>query len=226
MLHWSYWPNGKTWKSRGHRSYRPTRKYRPNRPQGIQGVPGVTGATGNTGPTGQAIESIIPFASGLPITLTTIAGGLIGTPAFVGFGSSAPGIAIVNDTINLTNPSATLTNFAFSVPRDGVITSIAAYFSTTLALSLVGSNVLISAQLFQSTAPNNNFTAIPGALVSLSPILTSILAVGTISSGIAQNLSIPVTAQTRLILVYTATASGLSLLNSVVGYASAGVGIA
>jgi hypothetical protein len=38
-------------------------------------------------------------------------------------------------------------------------------------------------------------------------------------------LAIPVTAQTRLLLVFSATATGLSLVNTIVGYASAGVTI-
>jgi hypothetical protein len=38
-------------------------------------------------------------------------------------------------------------------------------------------------------------------------------------------LAIPVTAQTRLLMVFSATATGASLLNTVVGYASAGITI-
>ncbi|WP_308737459.1 hypothetical protein [Paenibacillus sp. PCH8] len=48
---------------------------------------------------------------------------------------------------------------------------------------------------------------------------------GTISNGITTGLAIPVTAQTRLLLVFSATAAGLVLVNTVVGYASGGVNI-
>lgn len=201
----------------------------PTGPTGVTGVTGVTGPTGPMGATGATgiagSSAIIPLASGIPVSLTTIAGGLVGTPAFVGFGSSAPGVSIAGGVIDLTNPAGTLTNFAFSVPRDGTITSLAAFFSTTAALSLVGSTIQITAQLYQSTAPNNSFTAIPGAVVTLSPAITGVIAVGTISSGITTGLNIPVTAQTRLLLVFTATASGLTLVNTVAGYASAGIAI-
>lgn len=190
---------------------------------GITGPTGNTGATGATGPTGAS--AIIPFASGIPLSLTTIAGGLVGTPGFVGFGSSAPGLSIVGGVIDLTNAAGTLTNFAFSMPRAGTITSISAYFSTTAALSLVGSTVTITATLYQSTAPNNSFTAVPGATVTLAPPLTGILSVGSISSGIVTGLNIAATAETRFLLVFTATASGLSLVNTVAGYASAGIAI-
>ena len=197
---------------------------------GATGATGITGATGATGPTGatgaNGSTSIIPLASGLPISLTTIATGLAGIPAFIGFGSSAPGLTILGSNIDLTNPSGTLSNFAFSMPRAGTITSLSAYFSTTAALSLLGSSITIRAQLYVSNTPNNVFTPIPGAIVNLAPALSGTISIGTISSGITTGLSIPVTAQSRLLMVYSAQASGLSLVNTVVGYASAGIEIA
>ncbi|MEG0274883.1 MAG: exosporium glycoprotein BclB-related protein, partial [Longicatena sp.] len=207
----------------------PTGNTGANGATGVAGPTGANGATGPTGPTGpqgeEGAAAIIPFSSGLPITVTTIAGGLVGTPAFVGFGSSAAGLSIVGGVIDLTNAAGTLTNFAFSMPRAGTITGISAFFSTTAALSLVGSNVTITATLYRSTTPNNSFTAVPGATLNLSPTLTGILAIGTITSGTLTGLNINVTNQTRLLLVFTATATGLTLINSVVGYASAGIAI-
>ncbi len=195
-------------------------------PTGPTGATGNTGANGATGPTGPAgSTSIIPYASGLPITLTTIAGGLIGTPAYLGFGSSGEGLSIVGNTIDLTNPAGTLTNFAFTLPRDGTITAINVYFSTTAALSLIGSTVTINAQLYQSSTPNNTFTAIASSLVSLTPALTGVLSIGSISKGTLTGLSIPVQTGNRILLVLTASASGLSLVNTVVGYASASIAI-
>ena len=201
----------------------------PTGPTGATGEDGSTGATGPTGPTGSTgaagASAIIPFASGLPVSLTTIAGGLVGTPAFIGFGSSAPGISIIGNTIDLTNPSGTLTNFAFTMPRDGVITSIDVFFSTTAALSLVGSTITIEAKLYESIAPNNTMTVVPGTTVTLTPSLTGVISIGTISKGILTGLNINVPAGTRLMLVLTARASGLSLVNTVAGYVSAGVAI-
>ncbi|MZQ87245.1 hypothetical protein GQF01_34530 [Paenibacillus sp. 5J-6] len=188
---------------------------------------GVTGATGVAGPTGatglDGSGPIIPFASGLPASLTTILGGAVGTASLVGFGNMAPGVSILGGIIDLTGAGGTLLNLAFSMPRAGTITSIAAYFSTTAALLLTGTTVTITAQLFSSATPSNNFTAIPGAVVTLAPALTGLLPIGTISNGITTGLTIPVTAQTRLLLVFSCTAAGLSLVNTVIGYASAGV---
>jgi BclB C-terminal domain-containing protein len=169
--------------------------------------------------------AIIPFASGLPVALTTIAGGLAGLPAFVGFGSSAQGLTLLGSTIDITNASGTLSNFAFQVPRAGTITSFSAFFSTTIALSLIGSTVTVNAQIYQSTTPNNVFSPIPGTLIGLSPSLSGVISIGTLLNGALTGLNIPVTTQTRLMLVFSASASGLTLVNTVTGYASAGLSI-
>ena len=157
--------------------------------------------------------------------MTTIAGGLAGLPAFVGFGNSAQGLTLLGSSIDITNASGTLSNFAFQVPRAGIITSFSAFFSTTAALSLVGSTVTVNAQIYQSVTPNNVFTPIAGTLISLSPSLTGVISIGTLLNGALTGLNIPITAQTRLMLVFSASASGLSLINTVVGYASAGLSI-
>ncbi|MDI9261143.1 exosporium glycoprotein BclB-related protein [Alicyclobacillus sendaiensis] len=154
-----------------------------------------------------------------------MAGGLVGTTSLVGFGSSVTGVTLLGSgQIDLTGAGGTLLNFAFSMPRDGTITSIVAYFSATAALNLLGTTVTITAQLFESTTPNNTFSPISGASVTLTP-LTGTIAVGQIATGSATGLSIPVSAGTRLLLVFSATASGLSLVQTVAGYASAGVAI-
>ena len=114
---------------------------------------------------------------------------------------------------------------AFSVPRAGTITSLAAYFSVTAGLNILGTTITITAQLYQSTTPNNSFTAVPGAVVTLSPALTGTVSIGAVSNGITTGLNIPVNPQTRLLLVFSATASGLSLVNTIAGYASAGLTI-
>jgi BclB C-terminal domain-containing protein len=170
--------------------------------------------------------AIIPYASGTPAILTTVLGGLAGTTSLVGFGSSATGVTIIGTTIDLTGAGGTLLNFAFSVPRAGTITSIAAYFSTTAALSLIGSTVTITAQLYSSTTPNNIFTPIPGAVVNLAPPLSGLVSIGTISNGVTTGLAIPVTPETRLLLVFSADVTGgIDIATTVVGYASAGVAI-
>ncbi|MET3506876.1 exosporium glycoprotein BclB-related protein [Halalkalibacter oceani] len=192
----------------------------PMGPAGVTGATGPAGATGATGPAGGG--AIIPYASGTPAVLTTVLGGLANTSSIVGFGLNTPGVSAVGETIDLSG----VTNMAFSVPRDGTITSLAAFFSGTAALSLIGSTVTITAQLFESTTPDNTFTAVPGATVTLEPPLTGTIAVGDISNGITTGLSIPVTAETRLLMVFSAdVTAGLDIAATVAGYASAGLTI-
>lgn len=84
----------------------------------------------------------------------------------------------------------------------------------------------MQAQLYSSATPDNIFSPIPGTAVTLAPALTGVLVPpGTTSNGILTGLNIPVTAQTRLLLVFSATATGLTLVNTVAGYGSAGVSI-
>lgn len=196
---------------------------------GATGAIGATGATGTTGATGvtgvPGTGAIIPFASGVPVLLTTLAGGLVGTGGLIGFGNSAPTVSALGATIDLTGAAGLLLNMAFSMPRNGIITSISAYFSTTIALSLIGATATIQAQLWESTTPNNTFTPIPGAIVTLAPSLSGIVAIGTISHGATTGLSIPVTTETRLLMVFSVTTTGLTLGTTVAGYASAGVAI-
>ncbi len=132
---------------------------------------------------------------------------------------------MLGSSIDITNASGTLSNFAFQVPRAGIITAFSAFFSTTAALSLIGSTVTVNAQIYQSTTPNNVFTPIAGTLINLTPSLTGVISIGTLLNGALTGLNIPVTAQTRLMLVFSAAASGLSLVNTVIGYASAGLSI-
>ena len=151
---------------------------------------------------------------------------MVGTTSLVGFGSTATGISVAGGLIDLTGTVlGPIINYAFSVPRDGNITSLAAYFSNTIAASLVGTTITLRAQLYASSTPDNTFSPVAGAEVTLAPPFNGVLALGTISSGITTGLSIPVTAETRLLMVFSATADGLSLINTVTGYASAGVTI-
>ena len=114
-------------------------------------------------------------------------------------------------------------NYAFMMPRDGTITSISAYFTNTTAAALVGTTLTVTAQLYTSTTPDNTFTPVPGAVVTLSPAYTGVIGIGSISNGIITGLSIPVTSQTRLLMVYSISAAGVSLVNTISGYGSAGL---
>jgi|AGTN01.1.fsa_nt_gi BclB C-terminal domain len=168
-------------------------------------------------------DSIIALSSGPdPVVLTSVLGGLVGLPSFIAFGDAVAGVSILGTTIDLTS----IANMAFSVPRDGTITDISAFFSVTLGTTLIGSNVNVTARLYQSVTPGNIFTEVAGTTVTLSPALTGIISVGAVTSGILSGLAIPVTAGTRLLMVYSITVTGVAIATSLTGSASAGVAIA
>ncbi len=56
-------------------------------------------------------------------------------------------------------------------------------------------------------------------------LVSGIVTLGSISSVIVTGLNIPVVAGNRYLLVFSSTATGLTLINTVVGYASAGLNI-
>ncbi|WP_312281182.1 exosporium glycoprotein BclB-related protein, partial [Oscillibacter sp.] len=193
-------------------------------PQGLIGPTGPDGATGPTGPTGAG--AIIPFASGLPVAPTALLTGLVGLPAVVSFGHSTVLPNILGATIDLTGAAGLMANMSFSMPRDGVITDITAYFSTVVALSLIGGAATVTAQLYASTTPDNTFSPVAGTAVTLAPAFSGLVAIGDIASGSLTGLNIPVTAETRLLLVFSVTTTGLAIATTVTGYASGGVNIA
>ena len=148
---------------------------------------------------------------------------MAGIPNFIGFGSSAPGLTILGNSIDITNPAGTLTNFAYSMPRAGTIKSFAGYISATAALTLLGTTTTVTLQLYRSTTPSNIFTPIAGATVNL--VFNGSISIGDIRNGIVTGLNIPVAAQERIMLVASSTQTGLTLISTVAGYISAGVEI-
>lgn len=189
--------------------------------------PCCTGPTGPTGPAGAGAGAIIPFASGLPVMLSTATQtcATSGVGALVAFGNSAQTSSPLGATIDLTGSPGLLLNMSFSMPRTGTITSIAAYFSVTTGVCITSGSLTIQAQLWQSTVPDNTFSPIPGALVTLAPPFTGVVTLGTVAHGLTMGLGIPVGPQTRLLMVFSATSAGIATPVAIAGYASAGVAI-
>lgn len=190
---------------------------------GKRGKRGHRGATGPAGPAGPGgSSSLVPFASGVPDELVHVIGGLLDTGAVVGFGASLDGIDVGGGTVDLTGAAGVPSNMAFSVPRDGTLTDLAAFFSLAVgALSPVGGSVIV--QVYRSTTPDNSFSPVPGALVELS-MPTGVLVIGTFVSGQA-SFSVPVSAGDRLLLVARYTVSPDVAGTAMIGYVSAGLAI-
>jgi BclB C-terminal domain-containing protein len=111
------------------------------------------------------------------------------------------------------------------MPRAGTITSISAYFSNSTTQILIGNSVFVTAQLYESTTPNDAFSPVLGASVTLAPALANIAPVGTLCNGTTSGLNISVTNQTRLMMVYSVTSIVPGTAVTVTGYGSAGVSI-
>jgi BclB C-terminal domain-containing protein len=189
-------------------------------PTGPTGPTGATGPVGPMGPTGPAGSSaIIPFSSGTPVILTTGASGTPRTLGLVGFGHNALGV-LSPGTLSLPGPIA----LAFPLPRGGIITSVAACFSIMSAQNLPDTSITVTAQLYTCEPAGDCFAPLAGTAVNLSSPTGSISA-GDIISGISDDLSVPISEQTRLLMVYSATAAGVSPIATIAGYASSSVAI-
>ncbi|MGE0227611.1 MAG: exosporium glycoprotein BclB-related protein [Dehalococcoidia bacterium] len=213
----------------------PTGATGPTGPDGPTGATGL-GATGPTGPSGAAGPTgatgpagggaILSASSGLPATMTTVLGGLLNTSTVLPFSGqgSAAGFAVTGGVLDLTGGAGILTAGG-SVAKDIVVTDLHAAFSTTAALALVGSTVTVTAQLYTSPSCDNSYAAVPGAVVTLAPPLTGVIALGTVSQGQTTGLSIPIAAGTCAVNVVSATVTaGIDVATVVAGYASVGIG--
>ena len=153
-----------------------------------------------------------------------MAGGLAGTPAYIGFGNSAPGVSLFGQNISLVGASG-LANFAFTMPRSGTITSISADFTVLAGTSLGLGNTYVQVQLYLAPAGSSTFSPLSGTSFSLSPGV-SLISIGQLLSG-TLNTSVSVSQGDQLMMVFGATNDGgiLVLAGSINGYASAGVAI-
>ncbi|MDA2385176.1 collagen-like repeat preface domain-containing protein [Bacillus cereus] len=182
---------------------------------GPTGATGLAGATGPTGATGGG--AIIPFASGTTPALLANAV-LANTGTLLGFGFSQPGIAPgVGGTLTIL--PGVVGDYAFVAPRDGVITSLAGFFSATAALAPL-SPVQIQMQIFIAPAASNTFTPVAPPLL-LTPAF-ALIAIGATATGI-QAYNVPVVAGDK-ILVYVSL-TGASPVAAVAGFVSAGLNI-
>jgi len=195
----------------------------PPGPPGPPGTPGVKGDKGDKGDPGTpAPGSIIALASGRAIAVATDIAGSPTNVALIGFGNADDSLFPFG-TIDLTGGPGFAVNYAFTMPRDGVVTAISGTFSVGgVALPLVG--VVVTPQLSLHCAPaaSNLFSPLAGATAFMTP-LTGLVPVGTISVGIATGLAIPVVAQQRCLAVFSVSAAGVSLINIVTGYVSGGI---
>nr|WP_241840698.1 exosporium glycoprotein BclB-related protein [Fictibacillus sp. S7] len=158
--------------------------------------------------------------------MTNVLGGAIQTGGLIGFGSSIDSVSIAGASITLGVLG--VLDFAFVVPRDGIVTSISAFFSATVGV-IFSEDVTVRAQLWTSTTagvpdPNSStFTPIAGAFVDLVPDYDPTVVLGDNAFGTASPISIPVSTGDKLIMVFSLVGSDSITLDSLTGFASAGI---
>jgi BclB C-terminal domain-containing protein len=186
-------------------------------PTGAQGDIGLPGPTGATGPAGASGGKAIMSSSAKGMVLTTLGGGLVGNVAVLplnGYVPAAPTQSLLSGMLDLTAiQSADGVPQLF--PADVTITGLSGYVQNTVAMSLVGTTISIQAQLYTSPQGSNVFAAVPGAVCTMAPFFTGIISLGASAECAIAGLNIPVAAGRKGVVVLSATASGLSLMNTV-----------
>ena len=185
----------------------------PTGPTGTTGkAGGPTGPTGSTGSTGSSGDNtLVAFTSGSPITV-----GVQGVTSFVGmigFGSSV-GTIDLND-ISIYGPA-----YSFTMPRNGVIRSLSAFFTIDQAQNLL-EPLRITATIYTAVPSGNNYVI--GYARSLDPFLFGAVVPGNMAIGSVNGLSIAVSAEDRVLIVF----GGYSLGNIAIasGYGTACISI-
>jgi len=190
-------------------------------PRGCDGPRGATGPTGATGPAGIAsAEKMLLFASGNPITMSTTEEGLPGRPAFIGFGASGQPAWPLTPTIEVGKLMGSVSGFCFTVPFPIEINSLIAFMNVFPLPAGTVSTVTIKAQLYEAGETSKIFSPIEETLITLTPSITAETPIGTMLRGeVRANRTVE--KNTRLMLVFSATADQPEQIHTIWGYVSA-----
>ncbi|WP_283095493.1 exosporium glycoprotein BclB-related protein [Nocardioides alcanivorans] len=187
----------------------------PPGPAGAEGAVGPAGPPGPQGPAGTGTGTVLASSSGLPGSLTTVVGGLTGTVTVLPLSGSdsLSGVTPVGPLIDLT-PMPGQRSMLQLIPSDTTLKSITARFSTTTAMSLIGTTLHVRAQLYTSSGGDNVLSPVPGSTCTMAPSLTGVVAIGTVGQCTVTGLNIPITAGTTAALVFSAESTGVTLVNT------------
>ena len=169
-----------------------------------------------------AAVSVVPFASGGTVSLTTGAAGEAGQPCLLGFGSF---VQLPSPLTAALAPGAEVSAYAFPLPSAATLTGVAASFRSGFPLSLSGTVLTVSALVFAAQPGDSSFTPLPQTAVSLSPAATGEVPAGQTFSAVSGPISVSLPAGTRLLLVFYASASGSDPAQIISGQASASIAV-
>ena len=166
--------------------------------------------------------SVVAFASGGSVNLTTGPSGEAGQPCLLGFGSFAqlPG------PLTAQLPSGAETSaFSFPLPAAASLTGVAAAFRSAFPLSLPGTVLNISLIVFAAAPGAQTFTPVAESTLTLSPPATGDVPAGQLFSAVSAPFSVSLPAGTQLLPVLYASASGDDPSQIVSGQASASLSL-
>lgn len=191
--------------------------------RGRRGPVGPAGATGATGPAGLSSPGfVVPYASGTQVALESL-GSLSTLGGILSYGTSS-GVGVLGGSISPIDLG--VGEFGFTMPRDGVLRSVAATF--VLISGTVRVDATIGVRVYVAFAGDVNYNLIFNATQSLSPVIAPGVYVGPTSngyfSGDNQGIDYALGKGDRVVVVFTVSGSGDSP-TEISGYASAGLGI-
>jgi len=165
-------------------------------------------------------EFLIPYSSGEQIILITPSGTENGQASAIGFGSTFNSLTITSSGQIITGQQ----NIAFLLPEKSILSDLNIYFTNTNPLSTSVTTQVIKAQVYISTTPDNTFTPLNDAVVTLQPQIIGSIIAGTSFLGQRNNLKIKLNENTRIMLVFSLNyVSGDNISLTVLGYSSAGM---
>lgn len=197
-------------------------------PSGATGAAGPAGATGPSGAAGDeaptlGFDGLVAYASGDPIVITTVAGAAdeVALPAFGTWASFDTNGSLT--PLDLTGAPATLLNTAFTVPADGTITRLSAFFSSTTT-QVLGTSVLeYGVALYVAAGADNTFEAVLDSVANFSPLSGNVVPGSADSFEFSPLTPIAVEAGSRILMVVAASATGTSPDNTLSGYFSGSI---
>ena len=163
-------------------------------------------------------RTVLPFASGNDIKLSTRPGGAAAFPAFIGFGVSEGSINYLGEQIDLDDE---FVNFAFTLPETSVIEALAASFYN-IRIGVYGNSIItVKAQLYHADNSTNVFKPVRETLLFLKPDFYGNADGVKIAHAVKRGINVKVEAGSRLLLVFYSEASGGRGVTEIRGYASA-----
>jgi BclB C-terminal domain-containing protein len=171
-------------------------------------------------------STIIPFASGDPVPLYAKPFESYPRSAAIGFGDLAK---VTDESGVLVFEHSFFRNVAFVMPTDGVITSLAGSFNlySDAHEILPTSSLVVKCAIYIAPAGSVIFSLLEGVSIDLAPHFDSQSTSSQVSTGRKSNLSIPVSAGSRLTMVFTVFDNSVSseLSFGLLGHASGGLTI-